>query len=425
MAVIVKLPGDVVQVVPGAVATVSVTIRNTGTIVDQFTVEVLGDAAAWSTVEPTTISLFPAAEGQVLVNFAPPRSASVPAGTVVFGIRVVSREDPAGSAVEEGMLSIAAFTDTTAELLPRTSTGSRAATHNLAIDNRGNAALNATVQGSDADNLVNVGVTPPGLVIDPGTAAFARIRVAPRKSFWRGQPKTRPFKVQVETPGSAPLVLDGTMVQHAVLPGWFGKALLACLALLILATLLWFGLLAPAIKTTAEQALSDAGYTPHPAAAGATPTPAATVTSGATATAHGTPTSAATPVVTPAPTLPPGPSPTPPPLFAGTPMDGRLTANTGTASLTSLQPGSVLYITDLVFENPDGLFGSAQLIRGSLVIASLRLENYRDLDFHYVTPIVVRAAGKMYFSASCTTGLSTSAPGPCTPSVYFSGFTVP
>ena len=49
MAVIVKLPSEVAQVVPGAVATVPVTIRNTGTVVDQFAIEVLGDASAWAT----------------------------------------------------------------------------------------------------------------------------------------------------------------------------------------------------------------------------------------------------------------------------------------------------------------------------------------------------------------------------------------
>jgi len=197
----------------------------------------------------------------------------------VFGIRATSHEDPAGSAVEEGTLSVAAFADTFTELLPRTSTGSLAATHSLAIDNRGNAAVNATVSGTDPDDLLRIGIKPPGLVVDPGTAAFASVRVAPRKKFWRGRPKTRPFKVQVEAPGAAPQVLDGTLLQQAILPGWLMKALLACLVLALLAVLLWFGLFQPAMKSTAQQALVDAGITPHPAVptvtagAGATPQP--------------------------------------------------------------------------------------------------------------------------------------------------------
>ncbi|MGD0863352.1 MAG: hypothetical protein ABSA21_11430 [Candidatus Limnocylindrales bacterium] len=411
MASIVKLPSEVVQVVPGATATVPVTIRNTGTVVDQFTIEILGEAAAWATVQPPTLSLFPGAEGQTVVTFAPPRLASVPAGTIVFGIRAASHEDPSGSTVEEGNLAVAAFADTFAELLPRTSTGSRAATHSLALDNRGNAAVNATVAGTDPDKLLDIGVRPPGLVVGPGAAAFASVRVAPRKRFWRGQPKTRPFKLQVETADGAPITLDGTMLQQAMLPGWLGRALLACLALLLIAALLWFGLLQPAIKTSAEQALADAGYTPHPAGATATPTatPAATPVS----------TSTSTPGPTPGPTLGPTPSSSPLSPFAGTPLNGRLIAN-GKSTTGPVASGKVLYITDLVFENPNGLSGSAtlQLSKG-LVIAYLQLENYRDLDYHYVTPIVIKSGDALTFTANCTPTL------PCNPSVFYSGFTIP
>ena len=59
----------------------------------------------------------------------------------------------AGSAVEEGVLVVGAYQDAFAELVPRTSRGSRRATHELAVDNRGNSRLNATVT---ADNRLRV-----------------------------------------------------------------------------------------------------------------------------------------------------------------------------------------------------------------------------------------------------------------------------
>ena len=418
VGVIIKLPGDVLQVVPGSVATVAVTVRNTGTVVDQFALEVLGEASSWATVEPSTLSLFPDAEGKAVVRFAPPRLPTVAAGSVVFGVRAASREDPTGSAVEEGAMVVGAFASTFAELLPRTSTGSRSATHNVAIDNRGNAPVNATVSGTDPDGLLNISARPPGLVVEPGTAAFTRVNIAPRKTFWRGQPKSRPFKLQIESPDGAPIVLDGSLVQQAVLPSWFMKAVLACLLLAILAGLFWFGLFQPAMKTAAQQALADAGITPTPAAAAPTPTPVPTPT-----LAPGV-TPGPTPVPTPTPTA--WPSSTAGPLFAGTPVDGRLTANSGSDTTGPVAGGSTFYVTDLVFDNPDGLSGTAKLTRGGLVISLLRLEDYRNLDYHFVTPIVIKSGQKMSFSASCTTDpLATSPPLPCTPSVYFSGFTVP
>jgi hypothetical protein len=419
VAVMIKLPGEVVQVVPGAEATVTATVRNTGTLVDQFTFEILGDAAGWATVDPPTLSLFPGAEGKAVVRFAPPRQPNVVAGPVVFGLRAVSHEDPEGSAVEEGTVQVAPFSDTFAEILPRTSTASRSATHNVAVDNRGNVRVNATVAGSDPDNLLRVTAAPPGLVVEPGTAAFTKVHVAPRRTFWRGQPKSHAFKVQVQGEG-APMLLDGTMIQHAILPSWFFRAVAAAVVLAILALLFWFGVFQPAMRSTAEQALADAGITPTPVGAHATATPTTAPSSPPTAT----PTASAStaPSTAPTPTL----SPTQTPLFLGTPVDGRLTANTGSASTAIVPGGSVLYVTDLVFENPDGLTGTAQLNRGGLVIAQLRLENFRDLDYHYVTPIVVKSGQKLTFSASCTALIGLDAtPAPCNPSVYYSGFTVP
>ena len=51
--------------------------------------------------------------------------------------------------------------------------------------------------------------------------------------------------------------------------------------------------------------------------------------------------------------------------------------------------GRTLNITDLVFSNPDGATGTLRLRRSGEDLMVLRLENFRDLDFHFVTPIVV------------------------------------
>ena len=312
MGALVTLSAKSVEVQPGAVATCTVTVKNTGTVVDQFTIDILGDPGAWTAAEPATLSLFPGAEGTATVFFRPPRAAETPTGELPFGVRARSQEDPAGSAVEEGILTVGAFQDTFAELVPRTSRGSRGATHELAVDNRGNSRLNATVTAGDQDQLLRFDVEPPGLVVDPGTAGFAKVRVKPRQRFWRGQPKTRPFKVAVEGDGTAPIILDGSLLQEAVLPRWLIPALLALLAGIIILAVLWLTLLQPAIKSAATEALEDAGITPLPTLPdGSRPTPA--------------PAATPAPPATPGPTPPPGetptpaPTPTPPPVGEGVP----------------------------------------------------------------------------------------------------------
>ena len=54
----------------------------------------------------------------------------------------------------------------------------------------------------------------------------------------------------------------------------------------------------------------------------------------------------------------------------------------------SPNPGKTLYVTDLVFSNPERETGEVRLMRNNSTLLLLQLENFRDLDFHFVTPIV-------------------------------------
>jgi hypothetical protein len=423
-----------VAVDPGMEAVASIRVRNTGTVVDQFTLSILGDPQAWSTIEPLTLSLFPGAEETARITFRPPRSADVPAGEMPFGIRIDSKEDPAGDVVEEGVLNIGVFTDTYAELAPRTSRGSRKATHDLAVDNRGNIRLNAQITANDPDKALDFDLQPPSVVADPGTAAISKVAVKPRKRFWRGPPKTHPFRVEVLSPGAAAVGVDGTMLQEAMLPANALRALIAALAILVIAVLAYFFLLKPSIESIARQELIAAGATVDPSGqpvlpgsqrkpagggGGApTPTPAggggggggggspspttggggggspSPTASGGTGTS-GSPTdtgSAGAP--TPAPTAP---------NLAPAQRDGRLLAG----SEEVVPAGVTLYVTDLIFSNPSDTF-TGRMILGrrdhntdpftEQILLELQLQNFRDLDFHWVTPLTFGSNFAMYVS---------------------------
>ena len=180
-----------------------------------------------------------------------------------FGLHAVSREDPAGSSVEEGTVQVGAFMDPFAELVPRTSRGSRSGSHDLAVDNRGNVRLNAEVEAADADRLLEFDVNPPGVVVEPGMAQFAKLKVKPTKRFWRGSPKTRPFQLVVRSEGSPPVTLDGAILQEAVLPPWFARAIVALIALVIVLIILWLFVLKPSIQSAASEAVASAAGRPQ------------------------------------------------------------------------------------------------------------------------------------------------------------------
>jgi len=228
-----------VPVVPGGNATCAVRVRNTGTVVDSFTISVLGEAAGWTTVAPPLLSLFPGSEGTVELYFAPPRKPGLTAGPMPFGVRVVPSEDPDGSVVEEGELEVLAFQELTARITPRTSEGKRRARHDIVVDNRGNAPLEVALAASDPDEQLAFDLRPDTLAVPPGQSARATVRVAARKGFARGADKHRPFQVKVKTgPADPPTLLDATLVQKAGLPGFVFPLVAGVVALALIAAVL-------------------------------------------------------------------------------------------------------------------------------------------------------------------------------------------
>lgn len=396
MGAIATLVTTSLAVSPGEAAECEVRVRNTGSVVDQFTISVVGDVAEWATVEPATLSLFPGAEGTAVVRFTAPRAATTVSGTVHFGVKVESKEDAEGSMVEEGTLDVGAFHDVFAELAPRTSRGKRGARHELALDNRGNARVGAVLSGVDPDTRLAISFSPPAVNADPGTAVFSQVRVQPRKRFLRGPDRTFPFQVIVEPDGSLPLTVDGTFVQQAVVPRWLPRAFLALLLLSALLVGAWLAFLRPQIKSLAKDEVKDQLDAPEnrPAisggggggdAGGSTATTVAAAGAGSSAAAAG-----------------------------GTPIDGRLFLTSAGTTDYTVPEDRTLNLTDVVLQNPAGNTGTLQIQRDGVALLVVALENFRDLDYHFVTPIVFTEGQKLQLVATCTSA-------GCTPGAYFSG----
>src|SRR4051812_31003195 len=125
MSTTATLDSSSVRLDPGGEAVVPVQISNTGEIVEGYHLEVLGAPAAWTQVEPESISLYPGSTTTAVIAFRPPKSAAVPAGELPFGLRVVPTEHPEEAIVTEGVVQILPWLETTAELVPRTSRGRR------------------------------------------------------------------------------------------------------------------------------------------------------------------------------------------------------------------------------------------------------------------------------------------------------------
>ena len=389
-------------VVPGGEGAVEIRIANTGAVVDSFTVTVVGAAADWASVEPPTASLFPGADQTVRVVFRPPRSADVAAGDVPFGVRVTSREDPGGSVTEEGVVTVAPFAVVSLELTPRTSRGSRRMVHDVAVTNDGNQSAEVTLQAADPDRALAFAVDPPSVSVAPGQATFARVKVRPAKTFGSGPPITHLFQVVATSAGAGSgepvAVADGMAVQEATRPPWLKRAVVWSLLGLILLAALWFALLKPTVRSAAKEAareetapptIGPGGGSSGSGSGGSSSSGSDDSTTGTAATGAGT----------------------------STPIDGRLFLTDKGSTDFTVPDGGALQLTDIVLQNPAGNTGTLRIQRGDTALLVVELGNFRDLDYHFVAPIVFAAGQKLVLSAECTS------PG-CTPGAYFAGFLV-
>lgn len=362
----------------GGEAVVPLQIRNNGQVVEGYQISVIGAPGAWATVEPATVSLYPGTTTTATVTFRPPRSARTPAGEQAFGVKVLPTEHPELTVVPEGVVEVLPFLETTAELIPRTSQGRRGR-HKVAVDNRGNVPVNVLVEAASDGERVGFKVDPVGLVIEPGEARFVSVTVKARKQIWRGQPVTHPFVVGVSPQDSTPVELDGSYVQTPVVPKWLLWLLLGLVLLVGTVLALWFWLLKPTIESQAKEAAEASA---EEAAVAAEEAAAAAEDAGG----------AANDAKKAADEAEENTGREPEPRVKVTDVSPRLNVivgGTGTDTYDLPGPDDTFSLTDVVFSNPQGDFGRVQVIVDDDVRLEHALENFRDLDFHFVSPIMV------------------------------------
>jgi hypothetical protein len=412
MAVSAMLRATTVTVAPGASGRCHVLIRNRSAVVDQFVFSVLGAVTEWTEVKPTRVNLLPNQEVTVELTFSPPRGHEVLAGDHPFALKVASREDVAGSVVQEGTVTVTKFAEIEAAIVPRTSEGRRKGRHTVAVDNLGNHQFGVEVLASDPDSRLTFRIRPRAPQTQPGTANFVRVIARPKKYFWKGPVRQIPFAVKVLAPGLDPVALDGALSQKPLLPKrlfWLAALLLALLILLIFVITLLLQ----------QRPVSMAG--PAPTA----PT-SPSRTSGASAT------SAPAPVTT---TAPPPPSTTATQAVIGAVIGsggGGGGQQSGSATqftiLTSGYPGGGAQLfsyvvpdgqnyrlASVVLANPAGDLGSLEIRADNQALATFDLAAIHDqLTYRFPQPPTVRSGGLVTLAVSCR-----NAENPCRPTGRF------
>ncbi|MEU3655943.1 hydrolytic protein [Streptomyces sp. NPDC032161] len=401
-----------VTVSPGAEATTALTVRNDGDIVEAYTLEVVGDCAAWSTVEPARVSLYPGTSEVVTVRLAPPRSPEVRAGETPLGVRVLPAERPESVAVPEATVVVEPFHELRAQLDPRRRRGWLGARFRTSVQNRGNTPVDVALTGTQAGEELRLAFSPGQQHLEPGESAELGLRLRARKLIWFGEPATWPFEVEAaeKEEGDAedeqprpPETLSGEFAQLPVFPKWLLIVLAALLALL----LAWFALVRPAVRSTAKQAVTEAAEKERPGNGqqGATSAGGSGDPTGGQGQDGG---------------QEPNPGQSNGPGGSGSGGSGS-TTGTGAGGDQQISEtidvqtgagaekkrtyrvprGKVFGVTDIVVANFQGDEGVLTITFGNRKITTIALETFRNQDYHWVTPIQIPENAAVTASVTC------------------------
>jgi len=402
MGVSVTLSDESLDVVPGEEAVCLVNVRNTGSVIDQISVDVVGPAAAWAVVEPPVLNLYPGDAGEARVHLRPPRASTPNAGDVRYGVRATSLEDPHGSATAEGTVVVAPFTELRVALLPQISRGSRRGKHKIDVSNLGNIAVGTQLSAVDPDDALTFTVPRPAVVAPPGVVTQSRLSAVPRRKFWMGKQQAKPFQVVVQPERGVASTVDGTFEQDPLVPRWAVATAAAVVALAVVGASLWFALVKPAVKSAATDAAEAAQVK---AAAAATKAAEDQAAAGGGSNAGGPSTTPS-----PSPEVSGKPKKAPEPGSPGNPLllPTAFRILTDTAPSTafkiftySQQPNKPLDVTDLQMQNPAADTGFLEIRRGTQVIYRAGLDNFRDYDQPYVTPVRFAKGQKVTVAIQC------------------------
>lgn len=394
-----------VTVAPGDTATTTLTVRNDSDIVEAYSLEVVGDCAPWTTVEPARVSLYPSTSETVTLRLEPPRSHEIRAGELPLGVRVLPTEHPETVRVLETTVHIQEFHELRTELAPRRRRGWLRGRYRLAVQNQGNTPVQVGFTPGQAGEELAFAFTPAKPKLEPGESAEIGLRVRTGKPVWFGAPVVWPFTVDTAEDGeqeepspyenAVRTPLDAEFVQIPIFPKWLLALLAALLALLIA----WFLLVRPAVRSAAKDAADEAVQ--------ARPTPAGQQTpgnSGSGGAGSATPGGQGS-----------GGS-------AGAGGDGGGTGGGGTAgggqqssqtidvqsASGETKPGtytvpkdSVFEVTDIVVANFQGDEGLLTISFGDRKITTIAMETFRNQDYHWVTPIKIPEGDAVSIEVTC------------------------
>jgi hypothetical protein len=400
--------GDI-EVVPGTSAVFQLTIVNLGDTTETFSLAPVGLAAGWTTIRPGSVTLFGGSQEVVDVEVQPPLLPSTTAGPTALTVRIVPQSDPDDVGSSETTLQVGPTYTRRLHMLQPALRARRTAVYEMMLENQGNTQASCRLHLLDPTGRVDGDFDPPAAGVEPGASSLIRLKVHANRLQWERRSRTVQFTIDADQPGAPTASAPVTFVQASMIPERLFGRLLALLVAVAALSGVWFGIVKPAIRDAADDAVSEQ----LPAAISSTSVvPAVPIVD----TDDSVPVSTVVQVATP--TVDEG-------ILFSKQLAPAAPAGQTTSVTVEVPVGTTFQLTDFALQNPDKDAGIAVLMNGSTPIYTLSLGDVQlgDKRVSFVSPIEVVGGTSLVFQVTCNGGGDLS--GNCTTAMLVSGRMVP
>jgi hypothetical protein len=396
--------GDI-EVVPGTSAVFQLTIVNLGDTTESFSLAPVGLAAGWTTIQPGSVTLFGGSQEVVDVEVHPPLLPSTTAGPTALSVRIVPQSDPDDVGSSETTLQVGATYTRRLHMLQPALRARRTAIYEMMLENQGNTQASCRLHLLDPTARVDGDFDPPAVGVEPGASSLVRLKLHANRLQWERRSRTVQFTIDADQPGCPTASAPVTFVQASMVPERLFSRLVALLATAAALGLVWVGVIRPAIRRAADDAVTK--HAPI------------VVTSTSVATAPPVASNDSVPV----PTVVVAPATNEGTLFS-TLLSPAAPAGQTLSVTVDVPAGSTFQLTDVALQNPDKDAGVAVLMNNTTPIYRFSLADVLgDKRVSWVSPIEVAGGTSLVFQVSCSGANDVS--GTCTSSMLVSGRMVP
>ncbi len=372
--------GDI-EVVPGTSAVFQLTIVNLGDTTESFSLAPVGLAAGWTTIRPGSVTLFGGSQEIVDVEVHPPLLPSTTAGPTALTVRIVPQSDPDEVGSSETTLQVGPTYTRRLHMLQPALRARRTAVYEMMLENQGNTQASCRLHLLDPTGRVDGDFDPPAAGVEPGASSLVRLKVHANRLQWQRRSRTVQFTVDADQPGCPTASAPVTFVQASMVPERLFSRLVALLAVAVALGLVWVGLIKPAIRDAADDAVAEQ-------------LPAAMSSTSVASVVPVVPNSSVpvTTVATPAAVVDEGT------LFSK--LLAPVAPAGQTASVTVDVPlGTTFQLTEFAIQNPDKDAGIAVLLNGTTEFYRLSLNDVQlgDKRVSWISPIEVPGGTALVF----------------------------